>query len=611
MGKPVYAIDEFPDDDLFWRIDWIGGVGYSARVPSEPRIDVCLAQLPVGETNPLSARSRSSQTKRTVKVGVGLLPYISIASVWRKRRPVVTDLAAYRRHLRIDTTSCCTVALGELTSSHNVIPRSSYLFGASWPDVRRTLLVTVEQEGDPYAVMVPTAEIIRFYYGPSTRLAQALFWGEYHGTFNADRSGVVEEGVVKVHLRRWLEDEDAWTVARYMCSSLMQREASVLYKSLQIYQLNSTSLIPEPDQALRCGFPFAGPTTVQGVFLRLPGPSPDSPPRWLVLRMERCSAPFPFEQVIVDRDNNSTPGQNVEDENLMPAWAKTEESEREAETQAPDRFRSNEEPRRGLEPLRIDLVEDRFEYLRGKTLVKEEKTVQRYRHLPMEADANPMLTGLGTGQGTWGASNLLLTKLTIVQEAVKKRRKVPVLPASMETFVQAIEMLAEQRPCEVGLIGVGHGDTSFGAHTLASFPTHDPRKGKRIAWAWIKKENRPRRVAIAEVRSENTIAYALEIERTNQEHAILVLARNDFQRISPDDLQVFLLMCALKRGWVSEDHLPEYRRKTTTHRELVSIAVLESRIWRKVRDLRQSRRLDFVNRSKRYVFMSHSKWRVI
>src|ERR1700736_47016 len=67
MGNPVYAIDEFPDDDLPWRIEWIGGLGYNTSVPSEPRIDVCLAQLPLGETNPLSARSRSSQTKRTVK----------------------------------------------------------------------------------------------------------------------------------------------------------------------------------------------------------------------------------------------------------------------------------------------------------------------------------------------------------------------------------------------------------------------------------------------------------------------------------------------------------------------------------------------------------------
>ncbi len=168
----------------------------------EPRIDVCLAQLPLGETNPLSARSRSSQTKRTVKIGVGLLPYISIASVWQKRRPVVTDLAAYSHRLRIDTTSCRMVELGVLRSSHNAIPRSNYLFGPSWPHVRRTLLVAMEQDGDPYAVMVPTVlvlfvffEITRFYYGPLTRLAQALFWGEDDSTFNADRSGVLQEGV--------------------------------------------------------------------------------------------------------------------------------------------------------------------------------------------------------------------------------------------------------------------------------------------------------------------------------------------------------------------------------------------------------------------------------
>jgi hypothetical protein len=190
VGEAVYAIEDFPDDELLWRIEWLGGVGYNTSVPSEPQIDICLAQLPLGEANPLSARSRRSQTKRTVKIGVGLLPYISIASVWQKRRPVLTDLTAYRHRLRIDTTLARLVALGELTSSHNALPRSAYLFGSSWPHVRRTLLVTMEQHGDPCAVMVPTAEIIRFYYGPSTRLAQALFWGEYDGTFNAERSGV-------------------------------------------------------------------------------------------------------------------------------------------------------------------------------------------------------------------------------------------------------------------------------------------------------------------------------------------------------------------------------------------------------------------------------------
>ena len=586
MGEAVYAIDAFPDDDLLWRIEWIGGVRYNASVPTDPLIDICLTQLPDGENNPLSVRSRSSRTKRTVRIGVGLLPYISIASIWRRQRPVSTNLTASRHRLCIDTASYRTVALADLA---DVIPRSSYLFGVSWTAVRRTLLVAIEQNGDPYAVMIPTAEIIRFYYATSTRLAQALFWGEYDQAFNVERSGVFEEGVVRVHLRRWLEDQDAWTLARYLSSPVMQREASRLYQSLQLRQLNSPALMAEPDQALPCGFPFEGPTTVDGIFVRVPGATPDSSPRWLILQLERCSAPFSFDRVVVDRDNDSARGENAEDENLMPAWVKAEESESEAEKLAPDMFQSNQEPRRSLEPLRIGLIEDRFEYLSGKTLIKDQKIVQRYRFLPMKTAGSQRLTGLGTGQGTWGASDLQLTKLTTVPSPVQKQREVPVLPASLETFLQAIELLGDQRqPYEARLIGIGEGDTSFGEHTLASFPTYDSPKGKRIAWAWIKREQRARRVAIAEIRSENKVAYALEIERTSQQHSILVMTRSDWQEIGPSDWQTFLLVCARRRGWALEDQMPGYRRKTTTHRELVSIAVLESRIWRKIGEMLKS-----------------------
>ena len=116
VGEAVYAIDDFPDDDLLWRIEWIGGVGYNTSVPSDPLMDVCMAQLPADETNPLSARSRSSQTKRTVRIGVGLLPYISIASVWRRRRPVLMNLAASRHWLCFDTSSCRILPLADLAT---------------------------------------------------------------------------------------------------------------------------------------------------------------------------------------------------------------------------------------------------------------------------------------------------------------------------------------------------------------------------------------------------------------------------------------------------------------------------------------------------------------
>jgi protein-tyrosine-phosphatase len=44
-------------------------------------------------------------------------------------------------------------------------------------------------------------------------------------------------------------------------------------------------------------------------------------------------------------------------------------------------------------------------------------------------------------------------------------------------------------------------------------------------------------VAIAEIRSDNKVAYALEIERTNQQHAILVMTRSDWQEIRPSARQ--------------------------------------------------------------------------
>jgi hypothetical protein len=84
MAEPVYGIDDFSDDDSLWRVEWIGSVGYNTSVPSDPRITVCLTQLPPGETNPLSARARSWQTKTTAKISVGLLPYSSIVSVWQR-----------------------------------------------------------------------------------------------------------------------------------------------------------------------------------------------------------------------------------------------------------------------------------------------------------------------------------------------------------------------------------------------------------------------------------------------------------------------------------------------------------------------------------------------
>ena len=73
----------------------------------------------------------------------------------------------------------------------------------------------------------------------------------------------------------------------------------------------------------------------------------------------------------------------MEDENLIAAWTKAAKLGSEVEEQTPEVFCSNEEPRRGLEPLQIDLIEDRFEYLIGKAHVSIVNN-----HEPLGAPAN-------------------------------------------------------------------------------------------------------------------------------------------------------------------------------------------------------------------------------
>jgi hypothetical protein len=69
VGQAVYAIAAFPDDDLLWRIEWIGGVGYNTSVPSEPQIDVCLAAAPQRREEPAQ---RTSCTSRIVEMLGGI-----------------------------------------------------------------------------------------------------------------------------------------------------------------------------------------------------------------------------------------------------------------------------------------------------------------------------------------------------------------------------------------------------------------------------------------------------------------------------------------------------------------------------------------------------------
>jgi hypothetical protein len=146
MGNPVYAIDEFPDDDLPWRIEWIGGVGYNTSVPSEPRSMFAWRSSLLGRRThsardrvPLKRKERSDRCwPATLHLNCFSVAEAPAGSNGSRCLP---PSSAHRYYV------VSHGALGELTSSHNAIPRSNYLFSVppghmcaepSWsPDKRR------------------------------------------------------------------------------------------------------------------------------------------------------------------------------------------------------------------------------------------------------------------------------------------------------------------------------------------------------------------------------------------------------------------------------------------------------------------------------------------
>lgn len=590
MPAPVYSIDKFPLDGQFWRVEWFGGISYNPEVPSDPLIEVALALLPTSERDPLSLISRQEWRRRRTEIGVGLLPYVSIGSVWHDQRPVSAPIRHYAKDFLVDTAGVTFKTVGDLIREADVIPRSHYLFSKSWDMARETKVALVRVGDDPFGVIIPVSELIRFYYAPSTRLAQALFWHEYHASFNNEKSGFIGDGLYRLHLRYWMSDSDAWTLARFKESKPMQAYVVRLYQNLQKHRAASPLASASPFRGYRCGFPFVGKSHIRAVCLPLPGMSRGSN-RYLALRILRCSAPFPFDELVVDRDNNNARADNAGDEELLQAWKKVPPQETnitEDPEQNKNRFCSDSEPLKSLAPLTVDVVESRFADLEGKHLIKEEKSVQHYRAAPIIGGEAPLLRGLGTGQGTWGASTLRPGTVNVRKPEDVERPAKPTIPATLENFFEAMLHLRTQTGYPVHFLSSVSGDVEYSdSPACLRFPTFDPGARKRIKWSLVPGHDalRPRELAIADVSVSGQHCYVLEIERTNDEYAVLLMARHDLSPVAAEDWSSFLLRCANKKRWMSEEEMPEYRRLRTTHNGLVNTNVLAYRIKSKIDEL--------------------------
>lgn len=177
---------------------------------------------------------------------------------------------------------------------NNLIPYGVYKLGIA----SRSTFIAIERDGDPYSILIPTAEILRFYYSGSSKLNQAIFSSkltDLNNVLNLKNCSFDDESQsLTVCLRQDYPDDDAAMLGHWYLDERAHKQVLNVWNALiKFTQLQKFNYLP-----LEIGFPFVGTTLLQGQGVELPTPEGIAKKRKLILTLIKCSHPRPFQKLI-------------------------------------------------------------------------------------------------------------------------------------------------------------------------------------------------------------------------------------------------------------------------------------------------------------------------
>ncbi len=297
---PTFSIPQLTPDDRLWRIDWFGECRYPpSQRKSQPSIRIAISPLqcdPEDSDALQAANSTSLNNQRQAWLPVGILNLVRIGDIWHNGQCVHAPNYQIQKFEKLQIKKGTTdfikaglpingVYLLPLKEHPwHVLQTQSYCLSLSLPDDNR--------------IIIPCIELIRFYFGSSSRLLQLLFtrqisednfWKRKHLDESSGHlhlklaSGI--SGMSSTDLGRIALDRSAWNAAR------------LIYDTCQ-----AASVRGEPAYPYTI-FPFNGETDLiaSGKWISY-GAKPDA--TFVVYKLLSCSHPFPFESLTYEIENS-------------------------------------------------------------------------------------------------------------------------------------------------------------------------------------------------------------------------------------------------------------------------------------------------------------------
>jgi hypothetical protein len=308
------SIFAFPKDGNSWRIDWFGDIAFPNRLlrRTQPSVLVHLSRvLDVSfRENPtalLSPESTFASKQRKVWISVGTLPLLGIGDIWRdgqlEMRPDYELEHFPDLEINAETTILIKAGL-KLEEKSFVLPLAehpwhmqctqSYCLMVELPRNRR--------------LIIPSMELIRFYFGSSSNLLTKLFLPPLNRNALYSKPHFNKAtGHLTLQLAAGISGASAADVGRLHMDPVAWRSVVHVGASLLKASISGQGAYPQ------AYFPFEGRTDLiaTGKWLSF-----DQEPRatFIVYGLRSCLHPFPFRSLrygIKDRRSPSSSGKGA------------------------------------------------------------------------------------------------------------------------------------------------------------------------------------------------------------------------------------------------------------------------------------------------------------
>lgn len=384
--------------DSFYRLDIVRGVSFESAYDSSMPFQTLIVNFSrysdeyqsldniktIPAKDVFKLKQIDIEANLSIKVDVTNQIFLKPGTVWRNGSPVwesseLTNVILNQEEVRI-------VSLSNEKKNGTNMPFIHNGLGIQFLRFPNSMV-----NGKTVTVLIPTTEVIRYYFSGSTYFTKELFNGalkDFKASKQANRlffkyeHDKTDESVY-IWLKRHCYDSDAFMIARALSDDVAMNAMSYVYGSLVYAKRNfkdkNGQVISE--YCPKTNMPFVGETNLEVLGQWLPPKEGEETfTTYMIRTIESCDHPLPFKKIQIESVDSFKSTDNLNDAKAKPSKPRRQQGT--DEQGQPTQLTQGEKPTNKIAPEELKFMMQRFSHFDESLIEKidraSDKDKQRY-----------------------------------------------------------------------------------------------------------------------------------------------------------------------------------------------------------------------------------------